>query len=83
MNGLIASKTNQKNGRYIRALLVLHNINQSELARNIGISQTLVNAVITGRRRGVKRKGRVVRQAVADALGLKIEELWPDAKKAA
>lgn len=78
MNDLNMTKKGKEKGRYIRALLVLHNINQSELARNIGISQTLVNSVITGRRRGVKKKGRLVREAVAQALGVKVEELWPD-----
>lgn len=78
MNKLINTKTDKNKRRYINALLVLHEINQSELARQIGVSQALMNAVVTGRRRGVKKKGRLVREAVAQALGVNVEELWPD-----
>ena len=82
MNDLNMTKTDKRKRRYINALLVLHEINQSELARKIGVSQTLMNSVITGRRRGVKKKGRLVRQAVAEALGMTVEELWPHDKAA-
>lgn len=78
MNKIKITKTGTEKGRYVRALLVLHNINQTELAKKIGVSQPLMNAVVTGKRRGVKKKGRLVREAVAQALGVNVEELWPD-----
>lgn len=78
MNGLNITKTGKQKKRYVSALLVLHDINQSELARQIGVSQALMNSVVTGSRRGVKKKGRLVREAVAQALGVTVEALWPD-----
>lgn len=78
MNSIKITKKGIEKGRYVRALLVLHNINQTELAKQIGVSQPLMNAVVTGKRRGVKKKGKRIREAVALALGVKVEELWPD-----
>ena len=78
MNKIKITKTGTEKGRYVSALLVLHGINQTELAEKIGVSQPLMNAVVTGRRRGVKKKGRIVREAVAQALGVNVDELWPN-----
>lgn len=64
--------------KYVSALLILHGVNQTELAKKIGVSQPLMSSVVTGRRRGVKKKGKAIRQAVADTLGMRIEDLWPE-----
>lgn len=85
MNAITISKVGKKRERYISALLVLHNIGQAELARQIGVSQPMFSLVVTGKRGGTRRRSQVVarvRQAVADALGMKVEDLWPDNKAA-
>jgi len=75
------AKEGQKKERYVKALLILHGIRQDELAAKLGVSGPLMSQVVNGRRKGVKKKGRLIRQGVADALGMKVEDLWP--KKAA
>ena len=82
MNKINITKKDSEKGPYVKALLVLHNINQTELAKKIGVSQPLMSAVVTGKRRGVKKKGRLIHKAVAEALGVNVEELWPDNKAA-
>lgn len=77
MNSINITTQDKEKGLYIKALLVLHNVNMTELAKKIGVSQPLMSAVVTGKRRGVKKKGRLVREAVAQALGVTVEELWP------
>ncbi|HPL64824.1 MAG TPA: helix-turn-helix transcriptional regulator [Syntrophales bacterium] len=77
------TQQNKKRKRYISALLVLHNISQAELARRIGVSKGFFSLVVTGRRGGTRKKGPLVnkvRQAVADALGMTVAELWPEKK---
>ena len=61
----------------MRALLVLHAIDRAELASKIGVSQAFLSMIINGRRMGAKEKGKRARQVIADALGMKVEELWP------
>lgn len=81
MKAITFAKADKKRERYISALLVLHNIGQAELARKIGVSKPFFSQVVTGKRGGTKKKGPLVariRQAVADALGAKVEDLWPD-----
>lgn len=78
MNKNSFTLNDKKRERYISALLILHNINQAELARKLGVSKALVSVVVSGRRKGVKKQGKRVKQAVADALGMKIEDLWPN-----
>jgi transcriptional regulator with XRE-family HTH domain len=75
------SKINKKGARYISALLLIHGIRQDEIAARIGVSRPLFSQVVTRKRGGTKKHGpkiRLVRQAVADALGMSVEELWPD-----
>lgn len=48
-------------------------INISELARRIGRSRTWVSLVLNGRVRGES-----TRKAIADALGVKYNELWEE-----
>jgi predicted transcriptional regulator len=79
------TKINKKGTRYISALLILHGLRQDEIAEKIGVSRPLVSLVVTRKRGGTKIRGAkilLVRQAVADALGMKVEDLWPDNKAA-
>jgi len=71
------AKKDENKERYVKALLILHGIRQDELAEKIGVSGPLMSQVINGRRKGVKRKGRLIRQGVADALGMKVEDIFP------
>ena len=73
--------TNGKNKYYIKALLTLNGVNLAEIARKLDVSIPFVSQIVSGDRKGVKRNGMLVRQAVANAVGKDIEELWP--KKAA
>jgi lambda repressor-like predicted transcriptional regulator len=75
------TNNDKKRERYISALLVLHNISQAKLARQIGVKRPLFSLVVTGKRGGTKKKGPIVdkiRQTVADALGMTVAELWPE-----
>ncbi|MHB8772996.1 MAG: helix-turn-helix domain-containing protein [Syntrophales bacterium] len=56
-------------------------INQAELAKKIGVTQPFLSQIANGRRIAAKAKGKIARQAIADALGMTVDELWP--KKAA
>ena len=85
MNANQITKINKKGARYISALLLIHGIRQDEIADKIGVSKPLVSQVVTRKRGGTKKHGpkiRLVRQAVAEALGMPVEELWPDNKAA-
>lgn len=64
----------------IKAALILAGVKQSRLADSLGVSRALVSLVVSG-----KKKSSRVRQAIARALGLKVEDLWPagGTKKAA
>lgn len=74
----------KKGARYISALLLIQGIRQDEIAEKLKVSAPLVSQVVTNKRGGTKKHGpkvTLVRQAVAEALGVTVEELWP--KKAA
>jgi predicted transcriptional regulator len=78
------TKTSKKGARYISALLLIHDIRQDDIAKKVGASKPLVSLVVTNKRGGTKKRGpkiQLIRKAVADALGVAIEDLWP--KKAA
>lgn len=74
----------KKRGRYIKSLLILHEIEQQDVALEAGASGALVSQVIRGHRKGVARAGKKIaeiKQTIADKLDKPVEELWP--KKAA
>lgn len=81
MNANHLTRDDKKNKYYIKALLTLHGINLAEISRQLNVSLAFVSQVVSGERKGVKRSGMLVRQAVADAVGKNVDELWP--KKAA
>ena len=69
-----------KNKYYIKALLTLHGVNLAEIARKLDVSIPFVSQIVSGDRKGVKRNGMLVRQAVADAVDKSIDDLWHDDK---
>lgn len=81
MNANQLAKNNKKGARYISALLIINGIRQDEMADKIGVSKPFFSQVVTKKRGGTKKHGpkvRLVREAVAQALGVNVEELWPD-----
>jgi len=77
MNAMNISLRDKKRGRYVSGLLIQFGITQAELAEKTGLSQSFLSNIINGRRMGAKEKGKRARQVIADALGMKVEELWP------
>jgi hypothetical protein len=77
MNANHLTTNGQKKGRYIRSQLILHGVTQREIADQTCVKEAFVSLIISGSRRGAKMKGRLVRQAIADALCMKVEDLWP------
>jgi lambda repressor-like predicted transcriptional regulator len=56
---------------YVRGLLAMHNIRNRQLARHLGVTDTCVGRVLSGR-----AKSRRVQQAVAEFLDMTFEEVW-------
>jgi DNA-binding XRE family transcriptional regulator len=80
MNAIKITNPVKKKGRYVSALLIMHGINQAELAKKICSTQSFISQIINGRRIGAKEKGKLARQVIAESLGMKVEDLWPDNK---
>jgi transcriptional regulator with XRE-family HTH domain len=78
MHAINITKTGIKKEHYIKALLILHGVKQMDLVEKFGVSQPYISQIVKGSRKPVKKQGRLVRQAIAEALGMKVEELWPD-----
>jgi len=57
----------------IKIELLRVGVNQNQIAKKVGTAPTLVSQVIYG-----IRPTRRVRQAIADAIGKPIEQLWPE-----
>lgn len=77
--GDITSNKNQKKERYVSALLVLNGISQSKLAEKIGATQQHFSRVVLGQRGGTRKPGPMadlIRQTVAQSLGMAVSELW-------
>lgn len=81
MNAMNITDPAKKKGRYVSALLIMHGIDQAELAKKAGATQSFISQIANGRRTGAKRKGKLARQVIAESLGMAVEDLWP--KKAA
>lgn len=81
MNAHTLTPESKNNSRYIRALIVLKGVKQNMLAKNAGVSEAFLAQVISGTRRGIKKKGLFVRQIIADSLDMTVEELWSSEKK--
>jgi lambda repressor-like predicted transcriptional regulator len=61
--------------RKVKSLMVLKGITGVDIARKLGISPNTVYVVMGG-----YGKSRPIHQAIADALGMKVEQLWPENK---
>ena len=57
----------------IKIEILKSGINQNQIAKKAGVTPTLVSQVIYG-----IRPARHVRQAIAEAIGKPVEELWPE-----
>ena len=55
----------------VRALLVARNIKQTDIAERHKFGKAEVNKVING-----KRRTQRIRQAIAQELGMSVEDLW-------
>jgi len=68
------SKRNGWTPQEIRAQMVLKGVTPNEIAQANDLSRQSITATIAGTRRGLK-----TRQAVASALGVQVDVIWPDA----
>jgi transcriptional regulator with XRE-family HTH domain len=60
----------------IKILLLRAGITQTAIAQKIGVTVCFVNQIISG-----YRPTQYVRQAIADAVGKRVEELWPESNQ--
>ena len=75
-----STNADQKRYRYIKSLLILHEVEQQEIAKEAEASEALVSQVIRGHKKGVARSGKKIakiKQILADKLGKPEEELFP------
>jgi len=77
MNDKTLTLIDKKNKHYIKALLILQDINLREIAHAANVSIPFVSYIVTGGRKGVKKKGRLVQQLIADKIGKDVNELFP------
>lgn len=54
-----------------RGLLRMHNIRIRNLAKQIGVHETTISHILSGR-----KKSRRIQKAIADVLDISFEELW-------
>lgn len=60
----------------IRARLLMKGKTMKQFAETIGTTRQCIHYVVTGRTRSKK-----YRMAIADFLGMSVDEIWPDDKK--
>ena len=81
MNVNHLTKDDKKRGRYIKSLLILHEIEQQDVAIENDASEALVSYVVRGHRKGVVRNGKKIagiKQSIANKLGMPVKALFPD-----
>ena len=59
--------------REIKAALILKGITQTAIAKKLGVLTCTVGQVIAGR----SKSARIAKQ-IAEELGLKVEDIWPE-----
>jgi len=59
----------------IKVLMMQKGLNGAKIARNIGITRQAISGVINLRWRSIR-----IRKAIADALDVQIDKLWPETK---
>jgi DNA-binding XRE family transcriptional regulator len=62
----------------IKSLIEARWETQTKLAEEIGVSPAAVGEALSGR-----SKGAAIRYAIAKALGVEVEDIWPTAKDSA
>lgn len=61
----------------VKALMVLKGIKQADICVLLGVRASSVSLIVSG-----KKRSRRIRTAIAQALGVRVEELWPDKSNA-
>lgn len=56
-------------------MLIGRGIKQKDIAKTLGVTRSCISIVINGH-----QQSRRVKQAVANALGAKVTDLWPEEK---
>ncbi len=69
---MLIKLTKKERAREIKAMMVRKGISQAAIARQIGVTRSFITHVIAGDFRTAR-----IRRAIADALGLKYELVWP------
>jgi lambda repressor-like predicted transcriptional regulator len=59
----------------IRVLMMQKGLNGAKIARQIGVTRQAINGVINLRWKSVR-----IRKVIAEAIGVKVTDLWPEAK---
>lgn len=67
--------------REIKSKLVLFEVLQAQIARDLGVSKQFVNQVISGRNKKPRAQSKTtsVRETVAKAIKKTVSEVWPEA----
>lgn len=65
--------TSKEQHRHIRSLMVRRGITSRQIAELESVRENYVYMVLAGERTGYR-----IRRAIAKALGVPVEELWPD-----
>lgn len=60
----------------IKIAMIRKGISGAEIARQQGVDRSAVSHVLAGR-----SKSKRLRQAIAEALGLRVEALWPEKER--
>lgn len=65
-----------KEAQRIRSLMILKGVKCIDIAKQTEVSRTWVSLVLNGHKNSIR-----IRKAIADALGMKVEDLWPNKNK--
>lgn len=57
----------------IKILMIRAGITQADIGRKLGLSRAFINQVVLGH-----RPTKQVKQAIAEAVGKPVEDLWPE-----
>jgi len=68
-NGGTKKRVNNK----VKSLMVLKGVKQVDICRKLHVTPQTVSLIVSG-----KKKSARIRAAIAKALGVKVEDLWPN-----
>lgn len=60
----------------VKAMMVLKGVKQRDICRALKVKPGTVSLIVSGR-----KKSDRIRRAIAQALGVSIQELWPETPK--